>query len=195
VPEAVVKPVASLDANREDLNRLRTRQPFLWINPGWQHASASLGSLPLGYGDLMDAEARLLRFAPPLQNLYPELRRTHGVIESALLPARALAERILPPQSGRLWVKADHALPVAGSVKARGGGLCRSPPADRERGGAGLPPRTRDIAAPAAGHAHRVDHRRPVRSSGTPRALPGNGRIVGHEEPGQGGKRSCLTQA
>ncbi|ALM86656.1 D-serine dehydratase [Bordetella sp. N] len=77
--------------------------------------------------DVEDAEARLARFAPLLVRLFPELRAADGIIESALLPvAQADADKLLGLSSaqdawGRLLIKADHDLPVAGSIKARGG--------------------------------------------------------------------------
>ena len=51
-----------------------------------------------------------------------ELEAAAGVIESPLREAAAMQQALgLPATSGRLWIKADHALPVAGSIKARGG--------------------------------------------------------------------------
>ncbi len=48
--------------------------------------------------------------------------RTGGGIESPLIEAGALSDAMgLEPGCGRLWIKADHGLPVAGSIKARGG--------------------------------------------------------------------------
>ncbi len=76
----------------------------------------------LGLADMQAAQDRFTRFAPLLALLFPELAATQGRIESALLPVPALQAALgLPPEQGRLWVKADHNLPVAGSIKARGG--------------------------------------------------------------------------
>lgn len=71
--------------------------------------------------DVDAAEARLRRFAPLLQRLFPELAEAGGIVESPLL---ALDPALVGPQAaqaGRFWVKADHQLAVAGSIKARGG--------------------------------------------------------------------------
>ncbi|MCF7855834.1 MAG: D-serine ammonia-lyase [Candidatus Pacebacteria bacterium] len=109
------------DSEKSTLRKLRNHEPFLWPNPKWRHASECLPDLPFNATDIADAEARLQRCAPLLETLFPELASTHGIIESSLLPTPGLAQRILPPENGSLFVKADHALPVAGSIKARGG--------------------------------------------------------------------------
>ena len=71
---------------------------------------------------MQQAVDRFKRFAPLLQRLFPELQASGGRIESPLLTAPAMQQALgLPPAMGQLWVKADHSLPVAGSVKARGG--------------------------------------------------------------------------
>lgn len=113
--------VGSMADNGASFRRLRRREPFLWLNPGRRAAAECLASLPFSAADTAAAEARWRRCAPLLEALFPELRDSRGVIESPLLPAPELAARILPPGAGRLFVKADHALPVAGSIKARGG--------------------------------------------------------------------------
>lgn len=100
---------------------LRREEPFLWINPKWQPAAECLDTLSISAEDIADAEARWQRAAPLLAILFPELQETEGVIESPLLPVSKLAEQIFPSHSGSFFVKADHALPVAGSIKARGG--------------------------------------------------------------------------
>jgi len=73
--------------------------------------------------DVEATEARLERFAPVLIALFPDLAATGGQIESALLPLVHLAGPQFPDGSaaGKLWLKADNALPIAGSIKARGG--------------------------------------------------------------------------
>jgi len=98
---------------------LRAASPVLWLRPdGATPAEAA----PYTLADVEAAQARFARFAPLLAELFPELRATDSVIESPVLAApRMQAALKLPEASGRLWLKADHALPVAGSIKARGG--------------------------------------------------------------------------
>ena len=102
------------------LQKLKKDQPWLWLNP-------DLGSTPdtrLSMADIHDAESRLQRFAPLLQTLFPELIASKGLIESELLAAPSMAKYLAKdatPLLGQLWIKADHDLPVAGSIKARGG--------------------------------------------------------------------------
>lgn len=72
-----------------------------------------------------DAADRLDRFAPWVADHFPDTESEAGIIESALdaVPdtqayISSLMERDLP---GTLWVKRDDALPISGSIKARGG--------------------------------------------------------------------------
>ena len=100
------------------LQALRAAQPVLWTRPGAVSADAA----PFSLADVQAAQARFTRFAPLLAQVFPELEATQGVIESALLDGSAMQAALgVPPTAGRLWIKADHALPVAGSIKARGG--------------------------------------------------------------------------
>ena len=105
------------------IQRLMDREPCLWANPRWQPAETCLSNLPITYAEVEQAGARLRRFAALLANLFPELRPHAGVIESPLLavPWSAVAEPPPDLRTARLLVKADHTLPVAGSIKARGG--------------------------------------------------------------------------
>lgn len=98
------------------MKRLRNREPVFWQNPKYDEtASASSFSL----NDMLDAEARLARFAPLLSQLFEEAAEQFGIIESRLLSVPKLAEVLAP--GSVILLKADHDLPVAGSVKARGG--------------------------------------------------------------------------
>jgi D-serine dehydratase len=110
-----------MKAKDKNLEKLTEKRPLMWINPGWESVKTAVPALSLSQKDIDDAEARLQRFAPVLEKLFPELRNSRGVIESELISTPELAKRVLPDNSGRLLVKADHALPVAGSIKARGG--------------------------------------------------------------------------
>ena len=100
---------------------LSAGQEIFWRNPNRETAFHG----PFPSADIADAEGRLLRFAPLIQTLFPETRGTGGIIESPLteIPAmqRAFSARFSVPIPGRLFLKRDSDLPVAGSVKARGG--------------------------------------------------------------------------
>ena len=104
---------------------MRRGEPCLWLNAGRQArppGALTVAGRQIGAEDMHAATARMARFAPLLARLFPELQETGGVIESPLLPAPTLAPALgLAAEQGRLWIKADHLLPVAGSVKARGG--------------------------------------------------------------------------
>jgi D-serine dehydratase len=107
------------------LANLRSARPLMWINPHRQSTSSGntpVGLAGLGLADMHRASDRFHRFAPLLAELFPELSESQGRIESELLDVPALQHALgLPTTMGRLWVKADHQLPVAGSIKARGG--------------------------------------------------------------------------
>jgi D-serine dehydratase len=111
------------DAARADpLGVIGNRRPLFWRNPGWTPAASAFPTLPLGLNDIEDAAARLARMAPLVARLFPETAPANGIIESDLAPidrfARALKSDGAP---GRWLLKCDHALPIAGSIKARGG--------------------------------------------------------------------------
>lgn len=85
-------------------------------------AAQVLRDLPMTMADVADAESRLNRFAPYLALKFPNTRG--GIIESPLTEAQDLAEsmeKIYSVPMPRLLLKRDSELPVAGSVKARGG--------------------------------------------------------------------------
>ena len=83
------------------------------------------GSLPYSFKDVLDAEKRLVRFAPLIARLFPETAEAGGIIESPLRSAprlRAAVEKETGSTDiGSLLIKLDSDLPVAGSIKARGG--------------------------------------------------------------------------
>ncbi|MCA1055792.1 D-serine ammonia-lyase [Rossellomorea aquimaris] len=104
------------------LSDLQGRRETLWTNDRLQSFRSSAYT---DSKDIEDAEQRLLRFAPFLQKVFPETRATYGIIESPLkpLPAMqsALQDHFGGTIPGRLMLKCDNELPIAGSIKARGG--------------------------------------------------------------------------
>lgn len=75
--------------------------------------------------DIDDAEKRLQRFAPYIKECFPETIENDGLIESPLKfidnMKRALCASENVDIPGKLMLKMDSHLPIAGSVKARGG--------------------------------------------------------------------------
>ena len=77
--------------------------------------------------DIDDAEARLIRFAPFIRRMFPEV--ADGIIESELKEITAMKEALAAGRGssekvdvkGRLFLKCDSHLPISGSIKARGG--------------------------------------------------------------------------
>lgn len=96
-----------------------------WENPALAPYENVKGSLPLSAADIDDAESRLARFAPFIMKLWPETIPQGGLIESPLteIPRmkKVLNDRFGADLTGRLLLKQDSHLAIAGSVKARGG--------------------------------------------------------------------------
>lgn len=108
----------NLHISADQQQALREETPLLWLNPSYGDASQA-PAMPSA-DQMYQAESRLARFAPLLMRLFPELKASQGIIESELLSADNLNTQI-NTVGGRTMIKADHALPVAGSIKARGG--------------------------------------------------------------------------
>ena len=92
-----------------------------WLNPKLSDAKTALSKLAIGEADVEDARARLARFAPYLAARFPETREAGGLIESPLREIPRMKAALAPDMPGRLFAKLDSDLPIAGSVKARGG--------------------------------------------------------------------------
>lgn len=102
------------------LDALARREPLVFANPQKAPARRSGGEFSLE--DVEAADLRLRSFAPLLADLFPGLKEAGGIIESPLLSGEPLRQKFGSVLADRpLWIKADSALPVAGSVKARGG--------------------------------------------------------------------------
>lgn len=102
------------------LAKLQSRTPMLWLNPGLGNA---LPKDAPAIADVVEAEARLARCAGLMAVLFPELEASTGQVESELIATPQLQQAMSsdPERKGSWFIKADHALPIAGSIKARGG--------------------------------------------------------------------------
>ncbi|MBR5445340.1 MAG: D-serine ammonia-lyase, partial [Clostridia bacterium] len=108
-------------------SKVLAHRPAGWVNPRKLSADIvkPLCSLLVSEENIRDAELRLRRFAPFIEALFPETAPTGGIIESELraIPSMqdVLGRTDGNPVPGRLFLKMDSHLPIAGSVKARGG--------------------------------------------------------------------------
>lgn len=109
----------------ETVEKIAGKKEFVWINPNEIDYSEYEKELPISDEELKDAEERLVRFAPFIKKVFPETAETNGIIESPLEPIFAmqkeLEEKYQVNIPGKLYLKMDSHLPVAGSIKARGG--------------------------------------------------------------------------
>lgn len=104
---------------------LQREEELVWINPNKTDAVSAGKKIQLTMEDITDAEERLQRFAPFIMHCFPETIERGGIIESVLTEVPTLKKRLNETYhaelSGRLFLKRDSDLAIAGSVKARGG--------------------------------------------------------------------------
>lgn len=97
----------------------------IWINPHLSSMKEIVKKQSLSMADIDDAERRWDRFAPFIRRAFSETEESGGQIESPLkeIPKmkQCLNEKWKAELDGRLLLKMDSDLAVAGSVKARGG--------------------------------------------------------------------------
>lgn len=97
------------------LNDMVHYKEVMWLNPRYSHAAKALKKIGFSISDMVDADARLRRFAPFIASAFQETEKSMGIIESPLRFLDGFYEDY------RVLMKCDHALPISGSVKARGG--------------------------------------------------------------------------
>ena len=106
---------------------VRAAEETVWVNPRLLPFDVvdGLSQLVVSDEDIADAAARLRRFAPFIRRAFPETAETDGLIESPLRAVPAMQARLSDAYGaeipGRLLLKMDSHLAIAGSVKARGG--------------------------------------------------------------------------
>ena len=107
------------------LQTMAKGEEIVWLNPDLTSFATIADTLPFKATDMDDTEARFKRFAPFLVKVFPETIATHGLIQSPLAEIDAmktiLNDKANAQIKGKLYLKLDSNLAVAGSVKARGG--------------------------------------------------------------------------
>ncbi len=105
------------------IGKLTKAEETAWVNQ--KRLPFAKAGLTIGMADIDDAEDRLERFAPFIMKCFPETRGNGGMIESALVRIpkmqKCLEEMYGTDIPGKLLLKEDSHLAVAGSIKARGG--------------------------------------------------------------------------
>lgn len=105
--------------------RLAAARECAWINPRLKKGEEAFSGTALTQADIDDAQARLSRFAPFILRSFPETAPNGGLIESPLTPIDEMRKQLNANYAaniqGQLLLKRDGDLPIAGSVKARGG--------------------------------------------------------------------------
>lgn len=100
-------------------------RPCVWFNPDLKRGADAFSGTTLSMEDILDAQRRLERFAPFIARCFPETASANGVIESPLTRTDSMRARLNDEFQGAiggtLFLKRDSDLPIAGSVKARGG--------------------------------------------------------------------------
>ena len=103
------------------IDRLKTMEEVFWENPNLKAFKDV--ELPINIEDVKEAEKRLERFSSFIKSAFPEVKT--GIIESETIEIskakKKLEELEGKPIKGRLLIKRDDSLPIAGSIKARGG--------------------------------------------------------------------------
>ncbi|MEE4134768.1 MAG: D-serine ammonia-lyase [Desulforhopalus sp.] len=107
------------------LEKLRRYQEVTWYNPDYQTVALPSSPLLPKKAEITEAAARFSRFRDFFAAAFPETAPAGGTITSPLVAIpqmqQALASAYQTEFSGRLLLKCDHLLPIAGSIKARGG--------------------------------------------------------------------------
>lgn len=93
-------------------------QEVFWMNPNYAETM-------LSNKEVLDAGARLNRFAPYIASAFPETKHANGIIESPLVEINKMHQYLEKTYDmnlkGHLYLKCDSQLPISGSIKARGG--------------------------------------------------------------------------
>lgn len=93
------------------LEEIMAYDPVFWMNPKYSYSHSALKKLSFSISDMIDAEARLMRFQPFLEKAFD----LDGIIESPLIELEEYNKDY------NVFLKGDHVLPISGSIKARGG--------------------------------------------------------------------------
>lgn len=120
-----MNPIEKLMIEKPLLKKMSEEKEIIWINEDRIPVKDAAATSELTMEDILDASARLKRFAPLIMRCFPETKDRNGIIESVLtaIPSMHtyLNQTYQSALPGTLLLKQDSHLAIAGSVKARGG--------------------------------------------------------------------------
>src|SRR5690554_2705744 len=105
------------------LKDIMALKPVTWVNPN-RKSMREMPSFPISMKDMQAADELWNRFTPFFEKAFPETATTKGIVESPLKEIPKMRTKLnenSPKIEGRFMLKCDNALPIAGSIKARGG--------------------------------------------------------------------------
>ncbi len=106
------------------MDQLKDRQETLWLNPEKDQVPERAVINGYGFAYMKAAQNRFMRFLPYIAQAFPETSKRKGNIESDLIEIDKMKEWLNENGAGitgKVFLKDDANLPIAGSVKARGG--------------------------------------------------------------------------
>ncbi|MEK3979326.1 D-serine ammonia-lyase [Psychrobacillus sp. FSL K6-2836] len=107
------------------ISNMQNKEEIIWFNQNKIKSEDAIKNVSVTAEMVQDASDRLDRFASYLRVAFPETATTNGIIESPLVKIptmeSALKEFFQKEFGGELLLKCDNALPISGSIKARGG--------------------------------------------------------------------------
>jgi D-serine dehydratase len=102
------------------LKKITKLQPVLWLNTNLKPMK-DLPEFPVTIDDMIEAEQLWERFIPFFIKEFPETKELNGIIESPLKKINRMKTALSGTFNGDLYLKCDNELPIAGSIKSRGG--------------------------------------------------------------------------
>src|SRR5690554_908565 len=115
--------IAKFVSDTPMLQHVMDLKPVSWLNPN-RKQRVHMPSFSITKDDMEAAEQLWYRFAPFFVKAFPETAETNGILESPLLEIpkmKTLLNEQYPKIAGQFFLKCDNALPIVGSIKARGG--------------------------------------------------------------------------
>jgi len=106
------------------LDSLIDRKETIWINQNLEHTEPMSVISGGKFLNVRAAQSRLMRFFPYIEKAFPETAEKKGLIESELIKLDGFGGFLKSEGldlARRVFLKDDAHLPIAGSVKARGG--------------------------------------------------------------------------